>query len=356
MVAGSAAHPNRRRRLLHVGIGAAIAVVAAVYETRTKWTRHIGLEPCRTQACGSTPGHCLRISGERCCSWRWAACCRAAWSAGPQKHEPAPHPKTLSRDFRLAVWVSKPTEELRLAAASLKLPVDWRTTPGDGLSWAAIVPRETRPSAPSDRLRGSECSEGYEVAPPCVGRANPCGKVATWIGQRTVRCTAGIAGGGCEEPRSGPPAASGRAQTLFRPAGNLPIPDHLESAAADRRHVHHRAMEDSSPANARSTSTISTSISGRTNTTIPIIRKPTETRPSTTACAKPAHYAHRLGIRTGVYIFPCQVPPGVYLAHPEAQAVEATNYHGINMCPSRAWETIVAFDTYLLRYFGSAAG
>ena len=236
-----------------------------------------------------------------------AACCRAAWSAGPQKHEPAPHPKTLSRDFRLALWVSKPTEELRLAAASLKLPVDWRTTPGDGLSWAAIVPARNTTvrsvgSSPRQRvqrrLRGSS---------PCVGRANPCGKVATeWSTDCTMQ--AGIAGGGCEEPRSGPPAASGRAQTLFRPAGNLPIPDHLESAAADRRHVHHRAMEDSSPANVRSTSTISTSISGRTNTTIPIIRKPTGNKAVYDRMRKRA-YAHRLGIRTGVYIFPCQVPP-----------------------------------------------
>ena len=66
------------------------------------------------------------------------------------------------------------------------------------------------------------------------------------------------------------------------------------------------------------------------------------------------NYAHRLGIRTGVYIFPCQVPPSVYQAHPEARAVEATNYHGINMCPSRAWDRVIAFDTFLLRYFGKS--
>ncbi len=91
-------------------------------------------------------------------------CCRAAWCAEPQKHKPATDPKTFWRDFGLTVWVSKPTEELRLAAALLKLPVNWQTTPRDGLSWATIRPREIQPFAPSDHLRGSECSEGYEVA------------------------------------------------------------------------------------------------------------------------------------------------------------------------------------------------
>ena len=68
------------------------------------------------------------------------------------------------------------------------------------------------------------------------------------------------------------------------------------------------------------------------------------------ACA----YAHQLGMRTGVYLFPCQVPASVYEAHPESRGVEAINYHGINMCPSRAWKTILAFDTYLLTYFGDS--
>ncbi len=65
-------------------------------------------------------------------------------------------------------------------------------------------------------------------------------------------------------------------------------------------------------------------------------------------------YAHKIGLRTGVVIFPCQVPPSVYQAHPRARAVEAANYHGINMCPSRAWDRVVSFDTFLLRYFGSS--
>ncbi len=65
-------------------------------------------------------------------------------------------------------------------------------------------------------------------------------------------------------------------------------------------------------------------------------------------------YAHKLGLRTGVVLFPCQVPASVYLAHPKARAVEAVNYHGINMCPTRAWDRVISFDTFLLRYFGSA--
>ena len=63
-------------------------------------------------------------------------------------------------------------------------------------------------------------------------------------------------------------------------------------------------------------------------------------------------YAHKLGLRTGVYFFPCQVPPSVYLANPKARAVEAVNYHGINMCPTRAWVRVIVFDTFLLKYFG----
>ncbi|MFV1969181.1 MAG: hypothetical protein ACC628_27485, partial [Pirellulaceae bacterium] len=61
-------------------------------------------------------------------------------------------------------------------------------------------------------------------------------------------------------------------------------------------------------------------------------------------------------MRTGVVIFPCQIPPSVYQAYPQARAVEAANYHGINMCPSRAWGRVVSFDTFLLRYFGSSGG
>ena len=65
-------------------------------------------------------------------------------------------------------------------------------------------------------------------------------------------------------------------------------------------------------------------------------------------------YARELGLRTGLYLFPAQVPVSVYLAHPGARAVEAANYHGINACPSKAWDLILPFDTFLLSYFGSS--
>ncbi len=64
-------------------------------------------------------------------------------------------------------------------------------------------------------------------------------------------------------------------------------------------------------------------------------------------------YAHKIGLRTGVVIFPAQIPASVYQAYPEDQAVEAANYHGINMCPSRAWDRVVSFDAFMLSYFGS---
>jgi hypothetical protein len=42
------------------------------------------------------------------------------------------------------------------------------------------------------------------------------------------------------------------------------------------------------------------------------------------------------------------------LAHPEAKPVEMNGYHGLHLCPSRAWKTTVAFTTYLLEYFGAS--
>jgi len=65
-------------------------------------------------------------------------------------------------------------------------------------------------------------------------------------------------------------------------------------------------------------------------------------------------YAHRLGLRTAVMLFPAQVPTSVYQANPQAQAVEAQGYHGINMCPVRAWGLVTSFNVFLLSYFGRA--
>ena len=65
-------------------------------------------------------------------------------------------------------------------------------------------------------------------------------------------------------------------------------------------------------------------------------------------------YAHELGMRTGVYLFPAQVPVSVYLSHAEARGVEAKNYYGINACPSKGWEHIIKIDAFLLHYFGSS--
>ena len=65
-------------------------------------------------------------------------------------------------------------------------------------------------------------------------------------------------------------------------------------------------------------------------------------------------YAHELGMRTGVYLFPAQVPVSEYLSHPRSRGVEATNYYGINACPSKGWDHIIRFDAFLLEYFGSS--
>ena len=67
-----------------------------------------------------------------------------------------------------------------------------------------------------------------------------------------------------------------------------------------------------------------------------------------------SNYAHELGLRTGVYLFPAQIPVAVYLAIPNAHAVEATNYHGINGCLSKAWNEVIRIDTFLISYFGES--
>ncbi len=62
-------------------------------------------------------------------------------------------------------------------------------------------------------------------------------------------------------------------------------------------------------------------------------------------------YAREIGLRTGLYVFPCQVPVCQWLEHPEGRAVEAANYYGIEMCWTRAKADIIPFDRFLLEYF-----
>ena len=77
-----------------------------------------------------------------------AVCCRVAWCGEPSRNEPAPDGDRLVCGLGLTVWVSKPSEELRLAAASLGLPVDWRTSAGDRLSSAALARRDVAHHVP----------------------------------------------------------------------------------------------------------------------------------------------------------------------------------------------------------------
>lgn len=62
-------------------------------------------------------------------------------------------------------------------------------------------------------------------------------------------------------------------------------------------------------------------------------------------------YARELGLRIGFYIFPCQVPVSQWRAHPDARAVEAANYYGIEFCWTRAKKRIIPFDRFRLDYF-----
>lgn len=283
-----------------------------------------------------------------------AVCCRVAWCGEPSRNEPAPDGDRLVCGLGLTVWVSKPSEELRLAAASLGLPVDWRTSAGDRLSSAALARRDVAHHVPPDRLRGSDCGEGYEVAPDASGSlllaaSSQHGLANGLYDARRALLAAdaeGLVSARLLVPGEHKPCFARRETYQFLTTWNLPRltggtftveqwRTHLRRMRAlNVNHFYFDTWAD--------------------QYYHPDYPETHGNRAVYERMRAACDYAHRLGLRTGVYLFPCQVPPSVYLAHPEAQAVEAINYHGINMCPSRAWNTVVAFDTYLLRYFGPA--
>lgn len=65
-------------------------------------------------------------------------------------------------------------------------------------------------------------------------------------------------------------------------------------------------------------------------------------------------YAHRIGLRTGVFLFPHQAPAWLYERHPELRGIEAVNYHGIHLCWSRARDLIQQFDRQVFEFFGKS--
>jgi len=65
-------------------------------------------------------------------------------------------------------------------------------------------------------------------------------------------------------------------------------------------------------------------------------------------------YAHDIGLRTGVVLFPCMVPASVYYDNPSMRARNAEGpwgYKGCHLCWNKGKELAVKFDRYLLEHF-----
>ena len=63
----------------------------------------------------------------------------------------------------LLLWASDLTDELKLAAESLQLPVRWNTAQRAGLTLAALVPNGKGSFTPSAEICGIDCDEGYKT-------------------------------------------------------------------------------------------------------------------------------------------------------------------------------------------------
>ena len=100
--------------------------------------------------------------------WFWPCFCR---QAGVWRKQEARRlrPARQSENFALLVWVSNPTDELKLAGESLGLPVRWDAAQAAGLALAALVPVGETSFSPSAGIRGTDGDEGYNTAPAPSG-------------------------------------------------------------------------------------------------------------------------------------------------------------------------------------------
>jgi len=273
----------------------------------------------------------------------------ATWAA-----ETGPPARTRTGDLVLLVWAEEPNDELRLAASSLGLPVRWQDQEQDVPLGAVVTERKRESPARPSRASADLGPDAYEVT-----RA-PSGDLCI-----AARSRHGLANGLYDTRR----ALLCKGDRLGSPGELLAEGEH-KPCFGHRSFYHFMTTWDLQ----RLTAGIFTK--GQWETHLQRMRALNAThfyfdiwsdqyyhpdysethgnRAVYDRLRAACDHAHRLGMRTGVYLFPCQVPASVYQAHPEARGVEAVNYHGINMCPSRAWETVSAFDTYLLRYFGDS--
>ena len=253
----------------------------------------------------------------------------------------------------LVLAVSKPGDEIELAIGALGLPVH-RLAGKEGLHAAVIAGKGQGDPQSSDEVEAAESAEGYSVAHGAAGEL-----------RLVARTRHGLANGLYDVRRA-----------LLVKGGQLGSPAELLSEGDHSPHFAQRAFYHFLTTWGLERLSCDTLTAEQWKTHLGRMRALNANQfyfdiwadqyyhpdyPQTLAnkvtydrLRGACDYAHKLGLRTGVYFFPCQVPPSVYLANPDARAVEAVNYHGINMCPSRAWDRVIAFDTFLLKYFGSS--
>ena len=63
-------------------------------------------------------------------------------------------------------------------------------------------------------------------------------------------------------------------------------------------------------------------------------------------------YAHKIGLKTGYLIFPCQTPTFLWYKYPHLRAKESIGYYGIDMCWTKGKNVILPFDQYFIEYMG----
>ena len=259
--------------------------------------------------------------------------------------------EVAAADLTLVLAVSKPGDEIELAIGALGLPVR-RLSGKEGLHAAVIAGKGQGDPQSSDEVEAAESAEGYSVAHGAAGEL-----------RLVARTRHGLANGLYDVRRA-----------LLVKGGQLGSPAELLSEGDHSPHFAQRAFYHFLTTWGLERLSCDTLTAEQWKTHLGRMRALNANQfyfdiwadqyyhpdyPQTLAnkvtydrLRGACDYAHKLGLRTGVYFFPCQVPPSVYLANPDARAVEAVNYHGINMCPSRAWNQIVQFDTFLLSYMG----
>ena len=270
-----------------------------------------------------------------------ALCALGLTAAGAPPAQQVPARYTPANP-QIVIFAAEPTDELRLAAASVGLPVEWREFSGKGQTFAVIGQRqrmlaETRRGGNGKLagIEGSQDPEGYQVLfrlQELIIVANSQRGVANGLYEFRRRLLASAHHDEVElmtllTPGVSKPAFAHRATYTFLAPWNLP---NLNGAALtlDQWKAHLERMRRLG-ANQFYFDLWSDQFYH------PDHPETFANRALYERMREVCDYAHRLGLRTGMFVFPCQVPTSVFLKHPEARPVEAVNYRGIHRLPQQ---------------------